>query len=379
MRCTWRRFGVLGSRATRERCFTVAPECASPSTPRAFDEGDALARRLAEAVRVVARDRHDECLRHPREMADLSPFHAIAFARTARPGSLATTPPGRRSSSAPTRQPHSCASAVRRRRTAPSRARRRASPSGATAHVAAIVRTGIPVRASSTWWRPSPQARRFVADAQSAASVTSHDADRAPRRRTDAPARCAAVRRAPRGRRPHRPRGRPDDAATHLQHQVDEASLAERADVDERGHRERQPPSSHVRRARQSAGAGTAPRSASEYGGVVAEPLERVADERVHGAVRRVGELRVRVEHRRRRRGARARRRRVRASARPSESARNRDHSRSNASISARRRRRAPPSSSGSDVSICHDRADGVEAPAPRLTPRHGVRPRRRP
>src|SRR5687767_1025413 len=34
IRCTWRRLGWLGSRATRERCLTVAPECASPSTPR---------------------------------------------------------------------------------------------------------------------------------------------------------------------------------------------------------------------------------------------------------------------------------------------------------------------------------------------------------
>src|SRR4051794_17050415 len=33
IRCTWRRFGCVGSRATRERCFTVAPACASPSTP----------------------------------------------------------------------------------------------------------------------------------------------------------------------------------------------------------------------------------------------------------------------------------------------------------------------------------------------------------
>ena len=32
-RCTWRRLGWAGSRATRERCFTVAPACASPSTP----------------------------------------------------------------------------------------------------------------------------------------------------------------------------------------------------------------------------------------------------------------------------------------------------------------------------------------------------------
>src|SRR5688572_17621728 len=34
MRWTCRRFGRLGSRATRERCFTVSPACASPSTPR---------------------------------------------------------------------------------------------------------------------------------------------------------------------------------------------------------------------------------------------------------------------------------------------------------------------------------------------------------
>src|SRR6478609_2158142 len=34
MRWTWRRFGWLGSRATRERCFTVTPEWMSPSTPR---------------------------------------------------------------------------------------------------------------------------------------------------------------------------------------------------------------------------------------------------------------------------------------------------------------------------------------------------------
>jgi hypothetical protein len=34
MRCTWRRFGWLGSRATRDRCCTVTPRCASPSTPR---------------------------------------------------------------------------------------------------------------------------------------------------------------------------------------------------------------------------------------------------------------------------------------------------------------------------------------------------------
>src|SRR3954452_9846248 len=34
MRCTWRKLGCLGSRATRERCLTVEPRCASPSTPR---------------------------------------------------------------------------------------------------------------------------------------------------------------------------------------------------------------------------------------------------------------------------------------------------------------------------------------------------------
>src|SRR3954454_12885871 len=33
MRCTWRRFCVDGFRATRERCRTVVPACASPSTP----------------------------------------------------------------------------------------------------------------------------------------------------------------------------------------------------------------------------------------------------------------------------------------------------------------------------------------------------------
>src|SRR5262245_44560684 len=33
IRCTCRRLGWLGSRATRERCFTVTPICASPSTP----------------------------------------------------------------------------------------------------------------------------------------------------------------------------------------------------------------------------------------------------------------------------------------------------------------------------------------------------------
>jgi hypothetical protein len=33
MRCTCRRFGCVGSRATRLRCLTVAPACASPSTP----------------------------------------------------------------------------------------------------------------------------------------------------------------------------------------------------------------------------------------------------------------------------------------------------------------------------------------------------------
>ncbi len=33
MRWTWRRFGCDGSPATRERCFTVVPICASPSTP----------------------------------------------------------------------------------------------------------------------------------------------------------------------------------------------------------------------------------------------------------------------------------------------------------------------------------------------------------
>ncbi len=33
-RCTWRRLGCVGSRATRDRCFTVAPACASPATPR---------------------------------------------------------------------------------------------------------------------------------------------------------------------------------------------------------------------------------------------------------------------------------------------------------------------------------------------------------
>ncbi|MDP7305097.1 MAG: hypothetical protein QGG09_18460 [Pirellulaceae bacterium] len=27
-------FGWFGSRATRERCFTVLPKCASPSTPK---------------------------------------------------------------------------------------------------------------------------------------------------------------------------------------------------------------------------------------------------------------------------------------------------------------------------------------------------------
>src|SRR4051812_48468798 len=34
MRCTCRRLGCVGSRATRERCCTVSPACASPSTPR---------------------------------------------------------------------------------------------------------------------------------------------------------------------------------------------------------------------------------------------------------------------------------------------------------------------------------------------------------
>ena len=34
MRWTWRRFGWVGSRATRDRCCTVVPACASPSTPR---------------------------------------------------------------------------------------------------------------------------------------------------------------------------------------------------------------------------------------------------------------------------------------------------------------------------------------------------------
>ena len=33
MRCTWRRFGAEGSRATRDRCCTVTPQWASPSTP----------------------------------------------------------------------------------------------------------------------------------------------------------------------------------------------------------------------------------------------------------------------------------------------------------------------------------------------------------
>src|SRR5271165_6552910 len=33
-RCTWRRLGCVGSRATRERCLTVTPRCASPATPR---------------------------------------------------------------------------------------------------------------------------------------------------------------------------------------------------------------------------------------------------------------------------------------------------------------------------------------------------------
>ena len=50
--------------------------------------------------------------------------------------------------------------------------------SGATAHVAAIVRTGSPLRASSTWCSVVPvaegQDRRLIAEAQSAASVTSH-------------------------------------------------------------------------------------------------------------------------------------------------------------------------------------------------------------
>src|SRR5690242_1418055 len=33
MRCTCRRFGCVGSCATRDRCLTVTPECTSPSTP----------------------------------------------------------------------------------------------------------------------------------------------------------------------------------------------------------------------------------------------------------------------------------------------------------------------------------------------------------
>ena len=41
-------------------------------------------------------------------------------------------------------------------------------------YVATTVRTGAPVRASSTWCSPSPHERRLVADAHSAASLTSH-------------------------------------------------------------------------------------------------------------------------------------------------------------------------------------------------------------
>lgn len=33
IRCTWRRLGCVGSRATRDRCCTVRPRWASPSTP----------------------------------------------------------------------------------------------------------------------------------------------------------------------------------------------------------------------------------------------------------------------------------------------------------------------------------------------------------
>src|SRR5688572_23684269 len=33
MRCTWRKFGNVGLKRARERCFTVTPRWASPSTP----------------------------------------------------------------------------------------------------------------------------------------------------------------------------------------------------------------------------------------------------------------------------------------------------------------------------------------------------------
>lgn len=45
IRCTCRRFCCIGFRATRDRCLTVTPACASPSTPR-----PSMRRRLCSVV-----------------------------------------------------------------------------------------------------------------------------------------------------------------------------------------------------------------------------------------------------------------------------------------------------------------------------------------
>ena len=64
MRCTWRRLGCVGSRATRERCWTVSPAWASPGHAEPGDERDLLDDGLRYAMRRVAADRDDNPLHH---------------------------------------------------------------------------------------------------------------------------------------------------------------------------------------------------------------------------------------------------------------------------------------------------------------------------